>query len=105
MCIRDRLSAFLLFTGCVTNDFDLSEGINTEITIGGDSLSAPIGSTKPILLGDLIDSLDVDILKKSADGTYAIHMNDSLSAVSYTHLDVYKRQVPICTIMVFGIEY
>lgn len=80
------LSAFLLLTGCVTNDFDLSEGINTEITIGGDSLSAPIGSTKPILLGDLIDSLDVDILKRSADGSYAIHMNDSLS-VSFNTID------------------
>ena len=73
------LSLFLFLVRCVTDEYDLSEGINTEITIGGDSLSFPIGSTKPILLGDMIDSLGVDILKQSGDGTYSIRMNDSLS--------------------------
>lgn len=72
------LSSFLLLVSCVTNDFDLSEGINTEITIGGDSLSVPIGNTKPILLGDMLDSLGIDILKKSEDGGYSIHLTDSL---------------------------
>jgi len=47
----------------VSDEYDTSDGVNTEMTIGGDSLSVPIGKTKPIILGDMIDSLGVDIIK------------------------------------------
>ncbi len=67
-----------MLTNCVSDEFNLSEGINTEITIGGDSLSISIGKIKPVILGDMIDSLGVDILKLSEDGGYSIHLSDSL---------------------------
>ncbi len=49
------------------------------MTIGGDSLSVPLGKTKPIILGDMIDSLDVDIIEKLANGTFSIRVKDSVS--------------------------
>jgi len=57
------LSFALFLTNCVSDEYDTSDGVNTEMTIGGDSLSVPIGKTKPIILGDMIDSLGVDIIK------------------------------------------
>lgn len=68
----------LFLSNCVSDEFDLSGGINTEMTIGGDSLSVPIGKTKPIVLGEMIDSLGVDILEKSANGDFSIRVKDSV---------------------------
>ena len=68
----------LFFSNCVSDEYDLSDGVNTEMTIGGDSLSVPIGKTKPIVLGDMIDSLGVDLIEKSANGTYSIRVKDSV---------------------------
>ena len=69
--------AFFL-SNCVSDEYDLSDGVNTEMTIGGDSLSVPIGKTKPIVLGDMIDSLGVYLIEKSANGTYSIRVKDSV---------------------------
>lgn len=68
----------LFFSNCVSDEYDLSDGVNTEMTIGGDSLSVPIGKTKPIILGDMIDSLGVDLIEKSTNGTFSIRVNDSV---------------------------
>ncbi len=68
----------LFLSNCVSDEYDLSDGVNTEMTIGGDSLSVPIGKTKPIILGDMIDSLGVDLIEKSANGTYSIRVKDSV---------------------------
>ena len=68
----------LFLSNCVSDEYDLSDGVNTEMTIGGDSLSVPIGKTKPIVLGDMIDSLGVDLIEKSANGTYSIRVKDSV---------------------------
>lgn len=72
------LSLVLLLPNCKTDEYDLSNGINTEMTLGGDSLSMPIGKTKPIVLGDMLDSLNIDLLKKLDDGTYSIRLKDSV---------------------------
>ena len=68
----------LFLSNCVSDEYDLSDGVNTKMTIGGDSLSVPIGKTKPIVLGDMIDSLGVDLIEKSANGTYSIRVKDSV---------------------------
>lgn len=68
----------LFLSNCVSDEYDLSDGVNTEMTIGGDSLSLPIGKTKPIILGDMIDSLGVDLIEKSANGTFSIRAKDSV---------------------------
>lgn len=66
------------FSSCTTDQYDLSKGLNTDMTIGGDSLTIPIGKTDSIFLGKLISGQNIDILKKSADSTYSITMGDSL---------------------------
>jgi hypothetical protein len=74
------LASSLLLNSCMTDDLDLSNGVNTEVTLGGDSLSVPIGSIQPITLGSMLDSLGLDILQKFTDESYSITMNDSTEA-------------------------
>ena len=35
----------------MSDDYNLTDGVNTDMTLGGDSLTFPIGETKKILLG------------------------------------------------------
>lgn len=92
------LSFALFLTNCVSDEYDLSDGVNTEITVGGDSLSIPIGKVKPIVLGDMIDSLGADIIKKSENGTYSIRLNDSIdveiSAINPVNVSVSPITIP-----------
>ncbi|MCE5331698.1 MAG: hypothetical protein LLF95_06105 [Bacteroidales bacterium] len=92
------LSFALFLTNCVSDEYDLSDGINTEITVGGDSLSIPIGKVKPIVLGEMIDSLGADIIKKSENGTYSLRLNDSIdveiSAINPVNVSVSAITIP-----------
>lgn len=72
----------LIISSCISNELDLSNGIKTDITIGGDSLSLPIGKTAPIILGDIVSKANLDILQKSEDGSYSIHLKDSMKPVA-----------------------
>lgn len=69
--------SFFLFTNCVSDDYNLSKGINTDISIGGDSLSFPLGSTQKIYLDSLLKGQNLDILTK-IDSIYSIHLKDSM---------------------------
>ncbi len=92
MRIFQILLLVLAFTlsNCTSNEYDL-KSVNTEITVGGDSLTFPIGKTKKILLGSLLDGQSTDILKKSQSGAYLLQLKDStavnvptLSPVSFS---------------------
>jgi len=82
-CRKMRIPVILLFvfaltlSNCVTDEYDLSKGLNTNITVGGDSLSFPIGQTDTIklkkLLGDSISVLTAN------NGKYALNIKDSLN--------------------------
>jgi len=67
----------LTLSNCMTDEYDLSKGLNTNISVGGDSLSFPIGQTDTIklkkLLGDSITVLTAN------NGKYALNLKDSLS--------------------------
>lgn len=65
------------FTNCISDEFDLKNGVNTDISLGGDSLSFPLGNTKPILLSSIIKSDKSGILKTASDGSYSLLINDS----------------------------
>ena len=71
------LISALNFTACVNNDYNLTNGVNTEMTLGGDSLSLPLGKVKAITLGSMIDSLGGDFLNKTSGGDYTIVLDDS----------------------------
>ena len=66
-----------LFTNCISDDYNLKNGVNTDLTLGGDSLSFPLGKTKPILLSMMLKSDNSNLLKEATDGTYSFQMKDS----------------------------
>jgi hypothetical protein len=66
-----------LFTNCISDDYNLKNGVNTDLTLGGDSLSFPLAKTSPILLSMMLKSDSSNTLKKATDGTYSFQMKDS----------------------------
>ena len=73
---------FIIFactlSNCMSDDYNLKDGVNTDMTLGGDSLTFPIGETKKILLGKLLDGQNIDILKLSQSGAYLFQISDSM---------------------------
>jgi len=65
-------------SNCMSDDYNLKDGVNTDMTLGGDSLTFPIGETKKILLGKLLDGQNIDILKQSQSGAYLFQISDSM---------------------------
>ena len=50
-------------------------------------------------LGKVLDDVIIVIYKVKNEGMFVIRRADTVKAVSYTHLDVYKRQAtrsPVC---------
>ena len=95
--LKLRFYQFLLIilactlSNCVSDDYNLKDGVNTDMTIGGDSLTVPLGKTQKILLGKLLDDQNIDILKQSQSGAYLFQLKDSMqvnvnaiSPVSFT---------------------
>jgi len=66
------------FTNCMSDDYNLKDGVNTDMTLGGDSLTILLGKTKRILLGTLLDKENSDILKQSQNGAYLFQLKDSM---------------------------
>jgi len=67
----------LSMSNCVSDDYNLKNGVNTDISLGGDSLSFPLGKSKPILLSSMLNGDSIDILKKATDGSYSLEIKDS----------------------------
>lgn len=65
-----------LFTSCINSDYDLSKGINTDITIGAGGLSIPLGNTEPIKLSQLIKESDMIELE---DGFYSLRKKGEIA--------------------------
>jgi hypothetical protein len=72
------VSAAHLINSCQDPMYDLSKGINTEITIGGDSLTIPIGTTDTIRLKDFLSTDDLEFLEIMEDGGYGLRIADSI---------------------------
>ncbi|MEG2177339.1 MAG: hypothetical protein RRY15_00480 [Bacteroidales bacterium] len=75
------LSIALLNTQCKNKEYDLSQGINTDMQIGGDSLMFPIGTTDTLRLSTFLNTADISMLTILADGSYALLMADSMNVV------------------------
>ncbi len=88
MCNRTfkmlRYGLVLLVCSCVDNNYDLNKEICTDVKIEGNRVSVPFGNMKAVTLDSLIDVDDVEILEKSADGTYSISVEESISPVEET---------------------
>ena len=67
----------LCFSSCVNEEYNV-EDINTEITLGGESLTLPLGSTKQLKLKSLLSGMSEDMLQV-LDGAYALRIHDGMS--------------------------
>lgn len=71
----------LSLSSCVNEDYDVSN-INKEITLAGDGLTLPLGSTKQLSMKNVLSGIDVDLFRTLEDGSYAIGVNDKLDLAS-----------------------
>lgn len=67
------LSAAVLVTSCLNEDYDLTKDIDTNISIDGD-ISAPLGNSEFILVDDFLNLGNdaADVLKTDASGNYYV---------------------------------
>ena len=65
-------------SSCVNEEYDVEE-INTEVTLGAEGLTLPLGTTKQLTLKNLLSGMNEDILQVLDGGAYAFRINDSLS--------------------------
>ena len=64
---------------CVNEEYSMDD-LNKEITVGGDSLTLPIGSTKQLFIkGMLPADLDKGVLQTLEGGAYALRIKNTLS--------------------------
>ena len=76
LCLLATLLAVAVgAVSCVDENYDLSK-LNTEITVGGDSLTVPVGETAKLTMKDLLGDNAVTFLKTAADGSYYISFGD-----------------------------
>lgn len=78
LCAVFLLGICLLSTQCKNKEYDLSEGINKEIEVGGDNLLFPIGTTDTLRLNIFLNPEDISLLTVLEDGSYAFLMADSM---------------------------
>ena len=69
--------AVLCFSSCVNEEYDMSD-VNTEITIGSESITLPLGTTKQLTLSSLMAGMNQDMLQV-LEGGYAFRMGDTMS--------------------------
>lgn len=68
----------LAFHACIDKKYDLDKDLSLEVTVGGNHLSIPLGSTSNAYLDSLVDVKDGDILKFLENGDFAFSKTDSL---------------------------
>lgn len=66
------------FHACIDNKYDLDKDLSLEVTVGGDHLSIPLGSTSKTYLDSLVDVKDGDVLQFLENGDFAFSKTDSL---------------------------
>lgn len=60
------------------NEYDLDKDMNSNITVGGNNLSIPVGNTEKIVLTDLLDLEDDDVIQALENGNYSISYKDEI---------------------------
>ena len=71
-------TAAAVFVSC-TSELKVGEGdLDLTITVGGDSLMIPIGSTKSMGISDFINVDTIDLIQVDEYGNYYFKMTDTL---------------------------
>lgn len=71
------VSSFICITACVNEEYDLSKGIDTTINVNGD-ISAPLGSTEKILIGDFFEIDPENSAISVVDGDYVLSLSGDM---------------------------
>ena len=72
------VAAAAAFVSC-TSELKVGEGdLDLTITVGGDSLMIPIGSTKAMGISDFINVDTIDLIQVDEYGNYYFKMTDTL---------------------------
>ena len=72
---------------CVQEEYEISEeNINMEVTVFQDGVTLPLGSTKAITLGEILEEYAPEMAEEYGreDGTYAFGMSET--AIPYNTL-------------------
>jgi hypothetical protein len=67
-----------IFSACIDESYDLTNGLSTVMTVGGDSLSIPIGKSSKIFLDSMMTKQQIEMLEIMEDSTYSFSMYDSM---------------------------
>lgn len=76
------LLALVLFPGCSKKEYDISDGINQEMTLFEDEITLPLGNAGPITVKSLLESspslaaLFENLVKEGDDGNYFFEVAD-----------------------------
>lgn len=70
-------ASVLCFSSCVNEEYDVAD-LDTEVTLAGESLTLPLGSTKQLTLKSLMSGMSEDMLQVLDGGAYAFRINDRL---------------------------
>lgn len=61
-----------------TTEMDLSgDGLDKNVTLGGEALTLPLGSTKEMTLGDFMNLSESDVIKVDGNGNYYIEFSET----------------------------
>lgn len=81
----------LVVIGCVDNSYNL-DNMSTEVTIGQETMTIPLGYFDDKSLGELIGDEEIEGLKKDEDGNYSLVVDGEVGRVEIdgisTHFDI-----------------
>ncbi|MDP4205627.1 MAG: DUF4621 domain-containing protein [Bacteroidota bacterium] len=83
----------LLMQGCVDKDFDLNNGVSSDMLLAQNGLFLPIGSSDSITLKRLMENADITGLKVE-NGKYFVVYGDSLNLNVPTQNDLKIKDIP-----------
>lgn len=68
----------LILFSCKKKEYNLDNGVDMTVNVGGDSLMLPIGSTDTMYLKALLKDIDMSFLNIDEDGAYVLQIEDSI---------------------------
>lgn len=81
--------ALLFLSACVSHpEYDITEGVDTTISLFGDKITLPVGSVGPITLGSLLKGTIVEqFLTTDEDGYLSIEAEEELERYNVNDID------------------
>lgn len=91
--ISAALLALLIAAACTDHSYDLGR-MDREIVVAPEGLTLPLGSTRQIMIGDLLGERLGDILSLEDDGSYAVRYQAPSFSATVDALEGYDGAAP-----------